>query len=144
MSCQWQGPISAVTLTVVLAACSGGGGAAQDELADLVINLYDDLSIELDNDCVRNVTTTLSDNEAQALADPSFSGAPVASDKEDVFFDEIETCVYAGTYVDVIVGAAAARDDSVGEDCMLERLRGLTYAELDDQFVDATVACSGE
>lgn len=72
--------------TLLLAACGGdddGGGSPQDQVADMMIDAINeefegqDLEgVSIDEDCVRDATGELSDDDAQKILDAGPEGDP--------------------------------------------------------------------
>ncbi len=81
---------------LALAACGDddGGGSPQDEVADLLLGDLEgeDLEgVEVDEDCIRDVTGQLSDEDAQAIIDAGPDGEADISDAgEEVGFGVLE------------------------------------------------------
>lgn len=81
---------------LALAACGDddGGGSPQDEVADLLIGDLEGENlegVEIDEDCIRDVTGRLSDEDAQALVDAGPDGdAEISAAGEEVGFGILE------------------------------------------------------
>lgn len=86
---------------LVLAACGGddddgGGGSPQDQVADLLLTELEGEELEgvtVDEDCVRDVTGQLSDEDAEAIVEAGPDGDPdVSVSGEEIGFQILE-CV---------------------------------------------------
>lgn len=98
--------VAAAAAIVTLAACGGGdddgGGGRQGDVADLYIETMNDLAEELDveldvdEDCVREVTGRLSDDDAAALMEAGLEGEPDVSAEADEIGAQLETCLTEG------------------------------------------------
>ena len=63
---------------ILVAACSDsgddGGGGAQREVADMLADVLDEQGVAFDEDCIRDVTSQLSDEDAERLVDAGIDG----------------------------------------------------------------------
>ena len=101
------------TITIAalaLAACGGdddgggggGGGDVQDEVADMMIEMFDQMSelegIEfgLDDDCVRDRVSELSDADARAILEAGPDGDPEVSPEAETIGESMAECVDLG------------------------------------------------
>ena len=136
--------ISAVALTFLLSACGGGGGS-QDEVADLLLEVAGEEGLELNEECVRNITDQLSDDDAQAIVDAGVDGDPQLSAEGDALGDDVFTdCVDASSYIDLIVDSFTEDDDTIDADCLRGEFEGLTVDEVDEKLFSAAFACTTE
>lgn len=86
---------------LALAACGdddGGGDSVQDEVADLLIDDFNEggeevEGMELDEGCVRDVSGQLSDEDAQAILDAGANAAPDVSSDADELLAELIGCI---------------------------------------------------
>jgi len=79
---------------------SGGGGSVQDQVADMMIDSInesmegEDVSgVSIDEDCVRDATQQLSDDDAQKILDAGPDGDPDVSDDAGTAADALIDCV---------------------------------------------------
>ena len=135
--------ISVLAVTIMLTACGGGGGA-QDDVADLFIEAAEGQGLGLDEGCVKDNTARLSDSDAEAIVEAGVDGDPQVSAEGDAIGDAIfERCVDLSSYIDLIV-SSFAEDGDIDADCMREAFDGLTINEIDDNITDAAFACLAE
>ena len=84
-----------------LVACGGGdgGGSLQDQVADLVVGAITEslegegISFTIDEECVKNLTSQLSDADAQAILDAGVDGEADTSPEADAVGEQLETCL---------------------------------------------------
>ena len=136
----------AVSATFLFGACGGSSSSgAQGDVADMFIDIADEEGLALDNDCVRDTSAKLSDDDAQALVDAGVDGDADISDEGDAIGNEIFTsCIDADEYIDFIVESFTEDDATIDGDCMRDEFSGLTVEEVDDKLFDAAFACSSE
>lgn len=88
--------------SLALAACGGdgGGGSAQDQVADMMMEALDEAmagedteGIEIDEDCVRDKVGELSDDDAQAILDAGPDGDPDVSAEAEAIGESMLECV---------------------------------------------------
>ena len=132
---------------LVLAACGGSdsGSASGDQgrVADLVIELSGEQGFELDEACVNETVSELSDADAKALADSELAGDAETSDEAEAIGQKVFTdCVDAESYVNSLADSIAEDDDTIDAQCVKDELAGLTVDEVDDQIFDAAFACT--
>jgi len=99
------GAAIAVVAPLGLVACGGGddngggGTSVQDQVAELFIGAVaealegEELSFELDEDCVKALTDQLSDADAQAIVDAGLEGEPETSAEADAIGEQLESCI---------------------------------------------------
>jgi hypothetical protein len=90
-------------IALALAACGGdddGGGNPQDQVADMMIEVLDDVTelegvegVEIDEGCIRDKVGELSDEDAQAILDAGPEGDPDVSDEADAIGEAMVECV---------------------------------------------------
>lgn len=89
---------------LALTACGGddGGGGAQDQVADMMIDVLNEASevegveVDIDEDCIRDKVDELSDADAQAILDAGPEGDPEVSDAADAIGETMFDCVDIG------------------------------------------------
>ena len=96
---------------LVLTACGGGGddggggdggGGAQDQVADMMIDVLTEASeiegvdVTIDEDCIRDKVGQLSDADAQAIVDAGPDGDPEVSAEADAIGETMIACVDLG------------------------------------------------
>lgn len=88
---------------LALAACGGsdsGGGSPQDEVADMMIDALNEemegedmAGVTIDEDCIRDSSQDLSDDDAQKILDAGPDGDPVVSDDADAVAEALLECI---------------------------------------------------
>lgn len=126
---------------LVLAACGGGSGGPQGEVADLFVEVAEDEGLELDRDCVDEATAKLSDDDAQKIVDAGPEGNPDISEEGDAIGDEVFSCISMDSFIDSMVAEMEGED--VDTDCLREALESLsTPDEIQAGLFDAMFSCS--
>lgn len=135
-----------MSAALVLGACGDSSASgAQGEVADLFIDVANDEGLALDEDCVRDNTSKLSDDDARALVDAGLEGDADISDEGDAIGEDIfSACVDPEKYIDFIVDSFTENDDTVDGDCLRDELSGLSVNEVDEKLFDAAFACTAE
>lgn len=134
----------AAATCLVLTACGGSGsGSDQDQVADLLIESAGDEGIELDESCVRDKASGLSDADAAALVEAGVDGDADISDEADAIAEDLFSCVEVSSYRDGLIDAITEGDDTIDADCLRDALGDLeTAAEIDDAIFGAAFDCS--
>ena len=78
----------------------GGGGSVQDQVADMMVGSInetlageDTAGVSIDEDCVRDATQSLSDEDAQKILDAGPEGDPDVSADADQAANELLECI---------------------------------------------------
>lgn len=84
--------------TLALAACGGGdgGGSAQDEVVDLMYEALEQEGISadvLDRDCMTDLVSELSDDDAEKLIEAGVDGDPDVSAEAEAIGDSMIECL---------------------------------------------------
>jgi ABC-type glycerol-3-phosphate transport system substrate-binding protein len=119
--------------TLVLAACGsdgGGGGSAdgpQGDAAAKTIEQAADDGVELDEDCVNEVASQLSDEDAEAIAsgndgDVSEAGSALSID--------LIACADEDALADLFIEGMGASGDEFDEACVREKLADFDMTEV--------------
>jgi hypothetical protein len=137
---------SIATATLVLAACGGGGSdGAQGEAADMLIDAAAEEDFDLDEDCVRDLSEKLSDDDAQAIVDAGPDGNAELSPEGEALGTELFSCVDTDAMVDQMVDELVGEvgGDNVDVDCLKDAFRDidLNAAEDDPAFATAMLEC---
>ena len=141
------GTIAIAALTV--AACGGGGGGTQDEVADMMIDAMDEEGLEVDESCMRDATSKLSDDDAQKILDAGPDGDPEGlSDEAEAVASEAVACIDSDALVDQMIDEMVAEmgEENVDADCIREAAEDLDLATLDQDdsaFMSALFECIG-
>ena len=85
--------------TLLVAACDSGddGGGAQREVADMLADFLDEQGVTFDEDCIRDVTSQLSDEDAELLVDAGIDGDADISDEAVAMSEQLQDCVEFGS-----------------------------------------------
>lgn len=120
-------------LSLFATACGGGGGGGvQDEVADEMIKAAAEEGITVDESCVKDIASKLSDADAQAILEAEESGgAPEVSDEAEALSAELVNCIDSGDLIDDAI-ASLPQDGSIDLDCVREIFEGLDFAEMED------------
>ena len=82
---------------ILVAACrdSGddGGDGAQREVADMLADVLDEQGVAFDEDCIRDVTSQLSDEDAERLVDAGIDGDAEISEEAVALSEQLQDCV---------------------------------------------------
>jgi hypothetical protein len=125
--------------TLALAACGGGGGGDQDEVADMIIDAAADEDFQLDEGCVRDVASKLSDDDAAKMLEAGPDGNPDLSEDADALASDMFSCVDTDQMVDQLVEQMG--DEGFDADCLKEVLadfdpEALANGEMPDGMFD--------
>jgi hypothetical protein len=113
-----------------LAAC-GGDDASGDDIADQLIQDAEDEGIELDEDCVRDKASQLSDADAEAIADAGEGETPELSPEGEALTLELFECIDDEAFNQSIIDEAlTSLPEGVDEDCVRSAMEGVDAAEL--------------
>jgi len=124
--------------TLVLAACGGGdgggggssAGGVQGEAADIAMSLADDEEFDLDEACVNNLASQLSDADAQAIVDAGTDGDPELSPEGETTTLGILGCIDGDALIDQFITGLAQSGQEVDEECVRENLQDFDLAEI--------------
>ena len=88
----------AVVAPLGLVACGDdddGGSLSgdQQEGVDSMTEILEDLGAEVDADCITDLASQLSDDDAAALAEAGVDGDPELSDEGEALGEQVEDCV---------------------------------------------------
>ena len=82
--------------TILVAACGDSGddgGGAQRDVADLLADFLDEQGVIFDEQCIRDVTSQLSNEDAQLLVDAGIDGDADISDEAVAMSEQLKDCV---------------------------------------------------
>ncbi len=128
---------AAIVAVTLLAACGsddGGsgsdGGGDQTKAADALMKSAEEEDIALDEDCVREVSAKLTDEDAKLILDSIDSdGEPTLSDAGEVLKGEIFGCIDASQLVDQMMQEIGDQP-GMDKDCVREVLDGLSSDDI--------------
>jgi hypothetical protein len=137
---------------LVFAACgsdSGGASGAQGDAADAVIAAASEEGIELDEDCVDDLASGLSDEDAEAIAEAGPDGDPDVSEEGTAIGLELMSCADNDQIVDAFIEQMKGTGQEFDEDCVREGLEGVDLADVASEassgvpteLVDAVFDC---
>ena len=128
--------IAIAALTLAACGSDGGSGASgvQGEAADAAMALAADEDFELDESCVNDLASQLSDEDAQKIVDSGGGDADLSPEGEELS-DQLLGCVDNDALIDQFIVGMTASGQEVDEECVRENLEGFDLAE---------VAASGE
>ena len=125
---------AAITIAIaglLLAGCgsdsSGGASGAQGEAAQAAIDGAKESGVDLDEDCVDDVASKLSDEDAEIIAN---NGDEELSAEGAALSLQILTCVDPDALADMFVEGMSQSGQEFDEDCVRERLEKIDIAEL--------------
>ena len=112
---------------LALAACGGDGGGNQDQAADMLIEGAEDEGLEIDEDCVRDKASQLSDEDAQKIVDAEDSDeTPDLSPEGLALTAEVVSCVPRDAMIDQILGELP---EGIDGDCVRQALEGVDLSD---------------
>lgn len=132
---------------LALAACGGDdddAGGAQGEVADRLLDEAADQDLALDESCVRDKASQLSDEDAQKLLDAEDDEDPDLSPEGEQVTAELFSCVSVDAFIDQVVSSLP---EGVDAECVREKLQGIdlgAFAEggqAPPEFSAAMVEC---
>ncbi len=90
--------------TLLFAACGSdsgsndGGGSSQKDVADLLVDSLNQQEATFDEDCIRETTAKLSDDDAKLIADAGTGGGtPEISDEAAAIGNQLIDCIDTGS-----------------------------------------------
>lgn len=122
---------------LVLAACGSdsdsgsgsGAGGVQGEAADAALALAADEDFNLDESCVNDIASQLTDDDAQAIVDSGGGDADLSAAGEALSL-ELLSCIDGDALVDQFIAGMTADGQNVDEECVRENLKGFDLAEV--------------
>jgi hypothetical protein len=128
---------------LALAACGGGDGGAQDEVADMVIEEMEAEGADVDEDCVKDATGDLSDDDAQKILDAGPDGnADDLSEEAQAAAGKLLGCIGLDSVVDDMIGEMESQmgEENVDADCMRDAAADLDLENIDEGNGDLMTA----
>ena len=118
---------------LALAAC-GGGDSSQDEVADMMIDDMEAEGMDVDEDCVRDATGQLSDEDAQAIIDAGSDGEPDISPDAEAAATALLGCVdMSAMFADQIDALVAEMgEENVDRDCIESAIGDLDLSTMEE------------
>jgi hypothetical protein len=119
---------------LVLAACGSDSGGdaddAQEEAADTVIAATQRDGIELDGDCVNDLTSQLSDEDAQAIVDAGADSDAEVSTEGTAIVSQLLGCAGNDQIIDAFIAEMQKSGQEFDEECVRDGLEEIDLAEL--------------
>jgi len=137
---------------LVFAACgsdSDGASGAQGEVADEMIAAAAEEGVELDEECVNDVASQLSDEDAEAIVAAGPDGEADISDEGTAIGGQLMSCADQDEIIDVVIQQLESSGQEFDEACVREGLEGVDMASLaagddsgmSDELIGAVVEC---
>jgi hypothetical protein len=118
---------------LVLAACgsdSGGSSGPQGEAADAAIAAASEEGMTLDEECVNDVASQLSDEDAEAIVAAGPDGDPDVSDEGTAIGAQLLGCADSSDIADAFIEEIKASGQEFDEACVREGLDDLDLSTL--------------
>jgi hypothetical protein len=135
---------------LALAACgSDGGGSAggvQGEAADAAMALAEGEDFEIDEACVNDLASQLSDADAQALVDSGGDDAVLSPEGQATTL-QIPSCIDSEALIDLVIAGMAQDGQPFDEACVRENLQDFDLSEIvasgepTSEMIGALIAC---
>jgi hypothetical protein len=127
---------------LLVAACGGddddSAGGVQDEAADALIEDANDAGADPDEDCIREKTADLDDDDAQKIVDADDDATAELSPEGMTILADAATCLSAEAVLDSIIEALP---EGVDGDCVRDRLADLDASTAAEEVQSAIVEC---
>lgn len=117
----------------------GGSGEAQAEVAQQTIGAAEDAGFALDEGCVNDITSQLSDDDADAIVAAGPIGDPDVSDEGSALARQLATCLGQEALLDQFIIGMQAEGQPFDESCVRENLKGFDLGALAAQGENADV-----
>ena len=105
-------------------------GGAQGEAAAAAIASAKDQGIDLDENCVNELASQLSDEDAQAIADAGPDGNADVSDEGTAIGTQLLGCADNGQIVDAFIAELKTSGQEFDEQCVRDGLKDIDLAAL--------------
>ncbi len=119
--------LGVTALALMVASCGSDGGAevtgARADAAAKVVESAKAGGINLDEDCVKELTAQLSDEDAEKLA-ASEDGSAELSAEGEALGDDVLKCASQDELVDLFISGMSESGETVDEDCARDAARG--------------------
>ncbi len=111
-------------------AAEGAPDGVQGEAAAAFLGAASESGIDADKDCVYELASQLSDEDAQAIVDSAPSGDAELSAEGTALTAQLTGCVSSEELVDSYIDTLKESGQPFDEDCVREALDGIDFAEL--------------
>jgi len=140
--------IAVVALTFAACGSDDGDSASgvQGEAADAALAVAAEEDFELDEACVNDIASQLSDEDAQAIIDSGGDDADLSPEGEALSLDLL-SCLDNDALVDQFIAGMTAEGQEVDEDCVRKNLEDfdltevVASAEPSSEMVAALIEC---
>lgn len=126
----------------MVAACSGGSNSsdssgAQAQAAQKTIDAAKEEGFDLDEGCVNDIASQLSDDDAQAIVDAGPGDDPDVSADGSALAGQLGGCLGQGVLVDEFINGMLADGQVFDETCVRENLQDFDLASIAAQGENA-------
>ncbi len=125
--------LGVAAIALVVASCGSDGGTevtgARADAATNVVEAAEARGINLDEDCVKELTAQLSDEDAEKLA-ASADGSADLSAEGEALGDDVLTCASQDELVELFISGMSESGQPVDEDCARDALEDFDVAEI--------------
>jgi hypothetical protein len=125
--------VGMTALALLVASCGSDGGTeltgAQADAAASVVKAAKGGGIDLDEDCVGELTAQLSDEDAEKLA-AAEDGSADLSPEGEALGDDVLKCAGQDQLVDLFITGMSQSGQNVDEDCAKDALADFDVAEI--------------
>jgi hypothetical protein len=125
--------LGVTALALMVASCGSDGGAevtgARADAAAQVIESAKAGGINLDEDCVKDLTAQLSDEDAEKLAASEDGDAELSAEGE-ALGDDVLKCASQDELVDLFISGMTESGETVDEVCARDALEDFDVAEI--------------
>jgi hypothetical protein len=141
---------------LVLGACGSDStselSADQERVVELVMETSGAEGLALNEQCVRDVITKMSPDDAKKLADSDLGGDVELTPEGEALGEELITCLDRDEFIDALVADLSAGGVNVDRDCIDDALADVELSELFDttgegpppEVIAALDACEAE
>lgn len=121
---------------------NGGGGDDQQKAADKLIDAAGEADIELDEDCVRDKASQLSDEDAKTILEAGDDETPTLSPEGEQLTTELFSCISREEIIDQAVsGLPEEQADCVRDALEDADLGEFTGGDTPPEFTEAITKC---
>ena len=118
---------------LVLAACGSsdsGNSGVQSEAAQQTIDAAKDAGFDLDEACVNDIASQLSNDDAQAVVDAGPNGNPDVSAEGAALASQLASCLSQEDLLDELITGMEADGQAFDEACVRENLKDFDLGAL--------------
>ncbi len=140
---------------LVFASCGsdsgGSAGGAQGEAADAAIAAAAAEGMELDEGCVNDLSSQLSDADAAAIVEAGPDGDAELSAEGTAIGAQLLNCADKGAIIDMFIAQMKTSGQEFDEDCVRDGLQDVDFASLaaaegsdteaPTELIDAVMSC---